>query len=136
MRYRPQRGRSRGPWLATTALIALGACAPGAGATEEAPAAAPDNPVVLYVTNNYGAQADIFALGGGSAYRMGTVEPGLTARFVLRQAMIGDGSVEFRAFPANGDAPITSGRLLVFPGAIVDFTLEHQRIHSSATVRP
>ncbi len=126
----------RRSWLLIAVLIVAGACARGRGHADDATPEPPNTPVLLNVTNHYGLQVDVFALAAGASYRMGTVAPGLDAQFVLRQALLGDGSVEFVAQPVNGDPPIRSGRLLLFAGAIVDFEIALNRVNSSATVRP
>lgn len=126
----------RGSWLVIAALLAT-ACARGRAAGADAgPPEPPDSPVVLNVTNHYALQVDVFAVGAGTAYRMGTVAPGLAGRFLLRQAMLGGGPVEFLAQPVNGDPAIRSGPLLLAPGAIVDFEIAAQPLNSTATVRP
>ena len=91
--------------------------------------------VQLLVTNNYGFPIEVFAVGGGAQYRMGTVLPGLPGRFVLRQAMVGNGTVEFVARPGDRNPAIRSGPLLLSPGNIVELDIALGRTTSSARVR-
>jgi hypothetical protein len=93
-------------------------------------------PVVLYVTNNYAMPVDVYASGGGTNYRMGTVLPAVPAHFTLRNSMLGDGPVEFVGFPADNSYTVRSGELLLKPGDAVDWLLTTQLRNSIATVRP
>jgi hypothetical protein len=78
---------------------------------------------------------EVYAAGSGTSYRMGTVYPGLASRFVVRPGMITNGPVEFLARSGNGGPLFRSGRLLLTPGAIVDFELANHPLNSIATVR-
>jgi len=121
---------------AAALLLTSSACALGHGATRDpwdGPAA--ESAVRLNVTNNYNGPMEIYAVGSGTSYRMGTVLPGLISRFVLRQAIIGSGPVEFVA-QTDRQAPVRSDRLLLVPGDVVDFEIATNRLHSTATVRP
>lgn len=132
-----KRNVHRRPWILLGGLLlAISGCAPGRGAAGDPlnPAAA-GKPVLLNVTNHSGSPMQIYARGSGTSYRMGTVLPGLVGQFVVRQAMIVNGPVEF---VAQGDRqqPIRSERLLLAPGAVVDFEIAHSPLNSIATVRP
>jgi hypothetical protein len=67
---------------------------------------------------------------------MGTVLPGLVGHFVLPQAMVGNGGVEFLASPDDGNPPARSGRLVLVPGNVVDFDIAARPVNSTASVRP
>jgi alpha-amylase len=99
--------------------------------------ASANDSVVVYVTNNYETTMEIFAVGGGTVYRMGSVSPGINRRFVLRQAMLlSGGQVEFMG-QATGYGPrVRSGPLQVVPGDVVDFEITTNLLGSQATVRP
>ena len=117
-------------------FLAISGCARAPGAAGDplnAPAAG--RPVLLNVTNHSGSPMQIYARGSGTSYRIGTVLPGLVGHFVVRQAMIVNGPVEF---VAQGDRqqPIRSDLLLLAPGAVVDFRIDHSPMNSVATVRP
>jgi hypothetical protein len=127
-----------GSWIVLAGVLLTGpACAHRGGAAEDTSAAPRDDePVVLNVINRFGIAVDIHAIGSGTSYRMGTVHPGMSARFVLRPSMVGVGPVEFLAQPINNDPPARSGRLLLRRGAIVDFEIATHLHGSTATVRP
>lgn len=117
--------------------LTIAACAYGRGTTPGASLAAPaGTPVQLIVTNNSGAPMQVYAVGSGTSWRMGTVLPGLVGQFVLPQAMLGADAVEFLASPGDGNPPVRSGRLVLAPGNVVDFEIEAQALNSTARVRP
>jgi hypothetical protein len=128
---------SRGAGIFIVGLVlASSACAHGLGtaAQSERPNE-PGGAVQLFVTNNHGGPVEIYAAGSGTLYRIGTVHPGLEGRFVVRPAMIGNGTVEFVARSGNGPF-LRSGRILVAPGDVVDFQLTPSPVTSTATIRP
>jgi hypothetical protein len=130
--------RNYGAWiLFTTVLSTSSACATGARLTSgggTAPAA--ERAVVVNVTNHYNGPVEIYAAGSGTSYRMGTVLPGFASQFVLRQAMIANGPVELLAYAGRGAQVVRSDRLLLAPGAVVNFEIATQLLLSTATVRP
>ncbi len=91
--------------------------------------------IVLNVTNDYGSPVEIYAIGSGTYYRMGTVFPGLKGHFVLRQSMMSAGPVEFVA-QIDRNPVVRSGRLVLTAGDIVDFEIANNQLNSSAVVRP
>jgi hypothetical protein len=127
-----------GRWLLFAGLIVAGyACAHGRSATAHAVEVQPDDStVVLVVTNYYTLTVDIYAAASGTSYRMGTVSPGIVSQFKLRQALLGNGLVEFTAEPADGAYTVRSGELLLEAGDVVDFVIANHLRHSTATVRP
>ena len=92
------------------------------------------HPVQLEVTNQSGGPIEIYAQGSGTSYRVGTVHPGLTGRFIVRPGMVLNGAVEFLAVSGMGDL-VRSGPMLVRAGDVVDFALTPHRATSVATVR-
>jgi hypothetical protein len=94
-------------------------------------------PVSVNVTNNSQSAMEIFALGGGTSYRMGTVAPGIPRRFELRPGMIAvGGHVRFLA-QASGTGPrVQSDDVMVAPGDVVAFEITTNLVGSRATVRP
>lgn len=113
-------------------LLAAVSCAhrrPGADAQP-----VPDAPVHVNVINHYTLPVDIFAVGGGVTYRMGTVHPGIPSTFVLHQSMIGNGPVEFIAQSVGTEPPVRSGQLLLAPGDVVEFEIATPLFKSTATV--
>jgi hypothetical protein len=89
------------------------------------------------VHNKYALPMEIYAVGAGTRYRLGTVHPGTTAQFAVPQTVVGTGSVEFQAQPnADGRQLARSGPLLLSPGAVVDFEITQQLFNSTASIRP
>lgn len=116
-------------------LLASSACAYGVGAAGAAGQAYDTRrPVQLQVVNQSGVPIEVYVVGAGTAYRVGTVHPGLEGRFVVRPAMVGNGAVEFTARFADGRV-VRSGPMLLAPGAVVDFALTPHAATSNATVR-
>ena len=130
--------KNRNAHILLTGMLLTGfACAPGVGTVRDAatlPAA--EGMVQLNVTNHGSGPMEIFAIGSGTYYRMGTVLPGFVSHFILRRAMIASGPVEFLARAGSGGPPARSDRLLLAPGDEVDFKLTTSHTTSIATVRP
>jgi len=100
--------------------------------------AAASDTVLVYVTNNYEIPMDVYAVGAGTTYRMGVVNPGIPSTFVLRRDVLAtDRQVEFVA-EASGHGPrVRSGRLQLRAGDVaVDFEITTLLMGSRATVRP
>ena len=96
----------------------------------------PDS-VVVYVTNNWSLPMEIFAEGGGTNYRMGTVNPGMPRQFVLRRDMLAtNGQVLFVA-QATGVGPRVSSEVEFRAGDVaVDFEITTNLIGTRAIIRP
>jgi hypothetical protein len=124
--------------VVAASLLATLACALGPGANAYGDGAEPAaRRVVVNVTNYTGSLMVVSAVGSGTVYRMGIVNPGMVGRFVLRPAMLASGGmVEFVAQPAGNEPPIWSGRLLIRQGNVVDFRVTMHLADSYATVRP
>jgi len=129
-----RRSWQPGSWLLIAGLLTLGsACAPG---SRPADGPSPVNHAVrVNIDNVSGFPVEIYAVGGGTSYRMGTVYPGLATVFELRQ-MMGNVPVEFVARRAPGDPLIRSGIMLVSAGDVVDFRVENNVPNSWAAIRP
>jgi hypothetical protein len=127
-----------GSWSLITGLVLTSsACAYGTGtASDTWRAEEPAGAVQLNVTNLYNGPMEIYAIGSGTSYRIGLVNPGLTGSFVVRPVMIVNGPVEFLARAGNGIALARSGPMLLAPGNVVDFKLDTTPWNSVATVRP
>lgn len=122
------------PWcLVAGVIVAGGACTHRHGASSDA-GAQPINPVHVTVTNRYTLPVDVFAVSAGTSYRMGTVSPGMSSTFALRQGMLEHGTVEFIAQPAGGESPVRSGQLLLAPGDLVEFEIATHLLNSTAIV--
>ena len=132
---RSPASRAAGILVAGLAL-ASSACAHGFGrGPGTAQAQDPQGAVQLHVTNLSGGPMEVYAAGTGTHYRIGTVQPGLTGRFVVRPGMIVNGAVELVARADNGPF-LRSGPVLLAPGDVVDFELGAHPATSTATVRP
>lgn len=115
-------------------LLGNSACAFGAGAAVDNTAGGPARPVQLQVTNTSGGPIEIYAAGSGTSYRVGTVHPGLTGRFVIRPTMAANGAVEFTAHSSVWGT-VSSGPMLLRPGDVADFALTPHTATSVASVR-
>lgn len=119
--------------LPATLLLAV-ACHRGNAEEDQTPQ--PDlQPVRVEVTNQFALPVDIYATGHGISHRLGTVHPGMKGSFDLPPVLIGNGSAELQARPANGDRAFQSGPLLLSPGAFVEFTVSPQIFSSTIRVR-
>jgi hypothetical protein len=122
-------------------VLIAGLLVTGAGCAHH-PSGAPDPGAVqpaavhLNVTNNSPLPMEVYAVGSGINYRMGTVSPGLASHFVFPPSMIGNGPLEVQARPSGGGDLIRSGQLLLSPGQVVDFKIEAHQVNSTTTVRP
>lgn len=127
--------RTAGAVLAALLLTSSGCITVQRGAGSPSPSQADGGDVRLHITNHHGFPLEVYAVGAGTYYRMGTALPGFAGRFVLRQAMIGNGPVEFVARSGDRNPPIRSGPLLLAPGNTVDFNIAVHRLNSAAFVR-
>ena len=99
--------------------------------------ASPNDSVVVYVENNYALPMDAYVVGAGTYYRMGTVDPGIESRFVLRRDMLAtDHILEFVAQAAGMGPQARTGQMQVMPGDVVDFVIATNLIGTRASVRP
>ncbi len=84
-----------------------------------------DSSVVLKVSNDYTEEVVIFVRGIAQEYRLGTVDPGSDARFVVRQAWLFGADVEFVAETQGAfRARFRSGRLTLMPGDVVQWDIQ------------
>lgn len=126
----------RGSWFLMAGLLVTGvACAHHRGG---APGPGPVQPAAVHlnVTNNSPLPMEVYAVGSGINFRMGTVSPGLASHFVFPPSMIGNGPLEVQARPSGGGDLIRTGPLLLSPGQVVDFKIEAHQVNSTTTVRP
>jgi hypothetical protein len=93
--------------------------------------------VRIEVRNKYMLPMEVYAIGGGTKHRLGTVHPGMLSHFVVPHSVLGSGPVEFQAQPTAAAGELArSGPLLLSPGAVVDFVIAAQLFNSTATIRP
>jgi hypothetical protein len=93
-------------------------------------------PIRIEVVNNQPLPVEVFIVGSGINHRLGTVHPGMSARFEVPPGMVGNGSLELQANSSGNRQPARSGPLLLSPGAIVDFVVNRPPFNSTATIRP
>ena len=115
-------------------LLLSSACAFGPAGADATRPLQPDGAVQLNVTNTAGGPMEIYALGSGTVYRVGTVQPGMEGRFTVRPGLAVSGPIELVARANNGPV-IHSGPILLAPGDVVDFALATHASLSTATVR-
>jgi hypothetical protein len=121
--------------LALCVLLMLAACR-HRSADEAAPS--PDAPVQLMVTNHYGQPMEVWVAGAGMDQRLGVVNPGTTARYVIPRSFVGTGRVEVHANPpGRNDLSLTarSGSITLVPGAVVEFEIVQPLFNSQTIVR-
>lgn len=123
----------RGSWvLILGLLLTSSACAHGGGAARPT-----DSAIRLQVTNHYSLPMEVYVAGSGINHRLGTVLPGMVSWFVLPEATVGNGPVEFQAHPtADARALARSGELLLAHGQVVQFVIATPLFNSTATVQP
>ena len=123
-----------GRMLALIPGLVLCAMACGKGGTES-PGPSKD-PVRVEVTNRHPLAVEVYAFGTGIERRLGIVEPGLKASFVVPPNLTTSGDVELQVSPAASNQRFRSGPLLLAPGSIVDLIVTPQLFSSTATIRP
>jgi hypothetical protein len=120
-------------WALVPSLLLCGiAC--GKGGTESP---GPNNdPVRVEVVNRHPLAVEVYAFARGIDRRLGTVEPGMKASFVVSPNLTTGGGVELHVSPAASNQRFRSGQLLLAPGSIVDLNVAPQLFSSTATIRP
>jgi hypothetical protein len=126
----------RGSWgLIVGLLVAASTCAHRPVPVTEVGQPLTGDSLVVIVTNHEGAPAEMFSSAPAGPLRLGLVDPGARAQFVLRYPWLFAGKVDFTARLQNGGT-IRSGHLLLAAGDVVDFVLEGNTMHPRATIRP
>ena len=123
--------------LVTCLLSTSFACAHHNGTATPEPSQPETTAVTVNVTNNFASAMEIYAVGGGTTYHMGSVSPGIPRRFELRPAMLtAGGRIRFLA-QATGVGPrFQSDEVVLRAGDVVDFEIFTNLIGSRVTVRP
>jgi hypothetical protein len=97
-------------------------------------AAARDEAIRLDVTNHYTLPMEIYAIGSGITHRLGIVNPGMAAHFIVPQALVG--RMEFEARVGQNLPDLArSGELVVMPGHVVEFVINNPLFSSTAQIR-
>jgi hypothetical protein len=113
-------------------LLCASACAKG-GTDGPVP---DDSPVRVEVINRHALPVEVYAVGKGIEQRLGTVHPGMNARFTIPANLTTSGGVALLAGPTASNQPFRSGELLLAPGSVVDLVVAPQLFNSTATIRP
>jgi hypothetical protein len=121
-------------FVSAAVIVASSGCARGFTSAGDPAPVERGRAVQLQVSNTSGGPMEVYAAGSGTTYRVGTVHPGLSERFVVRQGVVLDGSVEFVARSAEGRI-VRSGPMLLRSGDVVDFALTPHGATSTSTVR-
>ena len=94
-------------------------------------------PVSVNVTNNSQSAMEIFVLGNGTSFHLGTVAPGVPRSFDVPPGMVAaDGHVQFLAQASGAGPRVQTDEVKVAPGDVVDFEITTNLVGSRATVRP
>jgi hypothetical protein len=94
-------------------------------------------PVSVNVTNNSQSAMEIFVVGNGTSYHMGSVAPGIPRSFELPPGMVAAGGhVRFLAQASGAGPRVSTDEVMVVPGDVVDFEIATNLVGSRATVRP
>lgn len=118
--------------LVPSLLLYTIACSKGGTASP-----GPNNdPVRVEVVNRHPLAVEVYAFATGMERRLGTVEPGMKASFVVPPNLTTSGDVELQVSPAASSQRFRSGSLLLAPGSIVDLNVAPQLFSSTATIRP
>jgi hypothetical protein len=119
-------------------FVTTSACAHRGGTAVDPGQLRPDAaPVSVNVTNNSQSAMEIYVLGAGTHYHVGTVAPGVPRRFELRPDIIAvGGHVQFLAQASGAGPRVQSDDIIVAPGDVVDFEITTNLVGSRATVRP
>jgi hypothetical protein len=128
----------RALWIAVPGLLLLTpACKHGQEEEGQPPAATPSTaPVTVLVTNKFALPVDVDVVGAGTRYRLGTVHPGMSSRFVIPPAILSTtGTVELQAHAASTSQIGKSGPMMLAPGSFVDFNVTPQLFNSTANIR-
>jgi hypothetical protein len=92
--------------------------------------------VRVEVRSNHALPVEIYAIGSGITQRLGTVDPGMDAHFVIPANLTKSGSVVLQASPTASSQRFRSGELLLAPGTIVELIVAPQLFSSTGTLRP
>jgi hypothetical protein len=114
-------------------LLLAAACAKGTGADAPNPN---ENPVRVEVTSRHPLAVEVYAVANNLEQRLGTVHPGMNARFTIPFNLTTSGGVELVVGPPASNQRFRSGELLLAPGSVVDLIVAAQLFSSTATIRP
>lgn len=113
--------------------MAAAGCA-GSQSLNTTPTALNERLVRLNVKNEFGDPVTVFAVGAGSPWRLGRVMALSSREFVVPNALLNSGPVEF-VVAGEGYAPARSGPMLISAGRVVDFKVTRPLFASTAILR-
>ncbi len=107
---------------AAAVLLTLG-CASGSGTPPDG-SPAPENVVVLQVTNNTWNDVDVFVIANTVRARLGDVESQNTARLAISQELWATGSIQIRVEGLGGESVFVTDAIEIQGGQRVKLVLE------------
>lgn len=116
--------------VALVASVVTGGCRTKPG-DEAEPAF---DPIPVHVTNQNFLDMNVFAVVGGVARRLGTVNGNSAADFVIPPSVSNGQSIVVTAVPIGGSGTASSGQLNVGSGQMIDFRIAPLLRQSTATV--
>ncbi|HUP88138.1 MAG TPA: hypothetical protein VM100_02185 [Longimicrobiales bacterium] len=121
-------------FVAATAAVLLGACAP---ATEQAINNLPARPKTqLVVQNKNWMEVAVYLVRSGSRTRLGNVASMSKGQFNIPESyVLGVSDIQVQADPVGSNRTFVSAPIQVFPGARVELTIENSVQLSSFAVR-
>jgi len=125
--------RSRISRAALAIVLLAPACAAGHGKAEQG-SPAPDDPVVLRVTNNTWADVDVFVLASTMRTRLGIVTSQGTEDIPVPRNVWATGSIQVRIDQIGGAPPYLTDQINIHGGQRIALTVEHQTGLSSWVV--
>ncbi|MDX2192403.1 MAG: hypothetical protein NW201_03545 [Gemmatimonadales bacterium] len=90
--------------------------------------------VVLEALNQFALPVDVVASGSGIQQRLGTVDPGMRARWRIPPGIVAGRSLQLQVNAGTAAPPWRSEALLVAPGNGVSLTIGAQLFNSVAVV--
>lgn len=116
------------------ALLLLTACASG-GSLKQGPKAPAEPTTRVQVTNNNWADMTVYLENAGMKVRLGTVTSMGKGSFRVPRAFLNStGTVRLIADPVGSRSVHTTSPVQVWPGQLVDFTIENHLAVSSVAV--
>ena len=119
--------------LCAGALLAAAACA-GSQSLNTTSTTLNERSVRLSVKNEFGDPVTVFAVGAGSPWRLGRVMALSSREFIVPNALLNTGPIEF-VVAGEGWAPARSGPMLLSAGRVVDFHVTRPLYASTAILR-
>jgi hypothetical protein len=92
-------------------------------------------PVTVHVKSSYPGPLVVYSMNEGIATRLGDVQGAREERFRLAATSLPVDGVTLIAVPVSGVERATTGRLIVAPGAIIEFTIAATLANSTGIVK-